>query len=179
MTSRRSWRAVVALVASALPAGVLALYTPSASSQDAVNPPKTDSVAPFACYRTHGEKLLRIVESRTDCGAHETSLQLNQGPPGPPGPPGANGVEVQHVFGQSRYNSDGRKEAYAWCPTGTAVVGGGYTITGDVDVWKKVAVHSNGPSGDRGWSVSAIESEPVSYDWKVHASAVCARRAAK
>jgi hypothetical protein len=151
-----------------------------------------------ACYvPTLG--VLRVVDSTATCQKGETALSWNvvgpqgpagpigmtgatgpqgiqgpvgpQGPQGVPGPAGGGGVTgLVRVQVDSPYDDVATKEVFAPCPTGTHVLGGGYTffLGGPT-----VTLRQNLPSVDAdGWLVSGTNDEGT--PWSVSAIAMCA-----
>lgn len=151
--------------------GLVLLFGPQAASQ---NPEPEVS---GGCYRNSGEKFIRYATSASECGPHETFVQLG-GTEGPPGQPGADGVpELEQVRVQSAFNSNGNKRVTASCPTGKMVLGGGFRLDGS-DAFGSLLVLENQPlSKSNGWTVLVIE-KPATFDsWTAEAYAMCARPA--
>jgi hypothetical protein len=143
------------------------------------------------CYENVSGKL-RV--SDTDdgepkaCGNNETSLSWSQqGPPGPPGPegpkgdtgdtgpqgpPGMSGYE--QVSDTTEFNGDDSKQAFASCPEGKKVTGGGAFIVYSSPDQTGIFISQSGPeSNGVGWSVEAREVLEVGDPWGLQAEAIC------
>jgi hypothetical protein len=94
----------------------------------------------------------------------------DKGDPGPAGPPGVSGREI--VIAASLQNSANAKQAFAHCPGGRKVIGGGARLlplvglSGPVMSW-------NHPADDR-WQARAYEVTPTANVWWIEAYAICA-----
>lgn len=80
--------------------------------------------------------------------------------------------------GESANNSDPSKTAYAECPAGTQLVGGGGGTTNGLLVPLNptaLATAYNGPTIGNDWAVTAHEVVPLPSDWQVSAWAICIR----
>jgi hypothetical protein len=97
------------------------------------------------------------------------------GAPGDPGPPGVSGLERVSISSHS--NSDRHKHAFAPCPTGKKVVGGGAQvfIANDPAADAPIGIMTSFPSAMLdGWAASAQEMVDTDVDWFVTAYALCA-----
>ena len=90
-------------------------------------------------------------------------LQGEHGPQGDPGPQGVQGIqgpagisglEIVHIF--NRFENQARFDAYADCPVGKSVLGGGYQI-GSNNV--NISALANGSSGLSRWVVTAATND--------------------
>jgi collagen triple helix repeat protein len=99
-----------------------------------------------------------------------------QGPQGPAGPPGSSGVSgYEIVTGESGFGPESLKLAFAQCPAGKSLLGGGATTqstfpTADMDL------RQSGPQGGNStttWFASANNNTPGNV-WNLTASAICA-----
>ena len=126
------------------------------------------------------------------CGNSETPLSWNQqgrqGPQGPPGPrgpkgdtgdtgpqgpPGVSGYE--RVSDTTEFDEDDRKQAFASCPEGKKVTGGGAFIVYSSPDETGIFLTRSGPeSNGLGWSVEAREFLEVGEPWGLQAEAICA-----
>lgn len=87
------------------------------------------------CYKnsTPAQGALIAIDSAASCPSGYTTLNWNQtGPQGPAGPAGANGVSgIESVFGTRTITAalaGTNAEAFANCPAGKKVVGGGGSL---------------------------------------------------
>jgi hypothetical protein len=175
MARRPKRLGLVGIAAAVLVSGVL-MYAPQAASQD------PDPQTAAGCYRNSGEQFIRFASTESDCGSHETFIQLG-GAPGPSGPPGADGVpDLQYVRKETGLERTTQKQVSAACPTGTKIVGGGHHLQ-NYDSGRPppgVIVQGSFPDGaefDTAWTVRA-GSTTVSEDrWSITAWAVCAKPA--
>lgn len=98
--------------------------------------PDSDGVIHGCRHNTTGS--LRVIDSDTGqtCAGNETALNWNQsGPAGPAGPPGLSVYQVVTSTLPSGFiQPGGATEGYAVCPSGTRVLGGGYTDSGRFQV---------------------------------------------
>jgi len=81
-------------------------------------------------------------------------------------------------YGESASNSSGSKIAYAECPVGTQLVGGGGGPTDGLLVPInpiELATSYNGPTIGNDWAVNAHEVLPLGSAWQVTAFAICIR----
>jgi hypothetical protein len=173
-------------------AGVFALAAGGSIAWASI--PDSDGVI-HGCYDKVSGKL-RVADTEDGepkgCANHETALTWNQqglpGPPGPPGPegpkgetgdtgpqgpPGASGWE--RVSDTTEFNEDDRKQAFASCPEGKKVTGGGAFIVYSSPDQTGIFLSESGPeSNGAGWSVEAREFLEVGDAWGLQAEAICA-----
>jgi hypothetical protein len=130
------------------------------------------------CYQKN-EGQLRIVPEGKPCRPSEVAISWNaEGPPGPPGTAGSPGVAgLQRVHFSSKNDSESRKDAFAKCPDGKHVVGGGAQVfIGEDRVLDgPIAIKKSWPSDTMdGWAATAEEITPTDLRWHVTAYALCA-----
>jgi hypothetical protein len=129
---------------------------------------------------TSGE--IKIIGANATCPSNYRALDWNiqgpagqQGPIGPVGPvgpmgpqglqgepgqqgiqgaAGISGLEIVHAF--NRVENEPRVDAFANCPTGKKVLGGGYQI-GSNNL--NTSAFASGPNGDSGWAVSVASND--------------------
>ena len=198
LPSQRVRLVALAAVATALMAGGIA-YASIPDSSGAIH----------SCYTKSGGALRVIDSAVTNCKSTETSLNWNQtGPPGPPGangnngtngtngkdgatgptgpsgPTGPAGMSVQQVTGNTAtLGANSNISSQATCPTGTNVIGGGYTHTsfGTGTNVSPFAIVENGPAAPgktnmQAWIVTAgvISNDTVNPTFTFTAVAYCA-----
>jgi hypothetical protein len=78
---------------------------------------------------------------------------------------------VVDVSDHSSSNGDPRKEAFAACPIGTVVIGGGAEVHGG----EGIVLRTNSPAANDSWRAAAFDPGSKGPDWLVEAHAVCAR----
>jgi hypothetical protein len=146
------------------------------------------------CYDNQSGKL-RVFDADEAqpkaCGNRETPLSWNQqgpqgvqGPPGPQGPkgdtgetgpqgpPGVSGYEI--VLDGTPFDDDERKRAFADCPEGKKVLGGGSFLANSTPDQGGIFVTESGPEANGGgWSVEA-EQFVGGNPWGLTAYAICA-----
>jgi Collagen triple helix repeat (20 copies) len=105
-----------------------------------------------------------------DSGQGDPGPQGPQGDPGPKGDPGLPGLSNYQVISGAAVTSSGtdnRVNAAANCPSGTRVLGGGFTTVSDADI----VVHSQLPVGGSSWSVTTTSGSAA---YSLQAYAICA-----
>jgi hypothetical protein len=176
MNGQAKWR--TALLPSAVIAGAasVALWSGAASA---------DSNVIQACVNdTNGN--VRIVSGPGQCRQHENPLSWNmQGPPGetgPMGPAGAQGPpgmsDLERVEFSSANDAAMRKNAFAKCPDGTQVVGGGAQVFTSGVIGGPIAITKSFPDQNMdGWAATAevMGSIPAGQTWFLDAYAQCAK----
>lgn len=118
--------------------------------------------------------LLRLVLPPGPCRQSETAISWNI--QGPPGAPGVSGLE--RVDFSSRSDDTARKNAFAQCPDGKLVVGGGAQVfiaggaSGVIALLKK----SQPSDAMDGWAATgeAITGSQAGLNWFVTSYALCA-----
>jgi len=106
------------------------------------------------------------------CRRNETRISWNrQGPQGPAGV-----ANIQRVDFSSRSDTVPRKSAFAHCPAGTTVIGGGAQILYASGMSGPVALKQSVPSAKKdGWAATAESMDPgFSGAWFITAYALCA-----
>lgn len=129
------------------------------------------------CYQKN-QGQLRIVAAGTPCRPDENAISWNiQGPKGDPGPQGpAGGISgLERVDYSSANDSTSPKHAFAKCPAGKQVVGGGAQVFMQGQENGSVAVKKSFPNkaGD-GWAATAEEMVATDVNWFLTAYALCA-----
>ena len=191
------------LAGIALLAGAAAIGVPSALAATSGPAPVTY----YACVGNHSG-VLRQVGPHQHCYRNEHRIDWNnvgprgprgpRGPQGPQGPQGATGAQgpqgapgAQGVPGLSQYQvvkqggtipGLAAGEVRAYCPTGTQVIGGGYTTDVNVNVGQKVVLLRSQPvhntDGQQDYFAAAIGNyqDPAVAGTAVNATvtAVCA-----
>jgi hypothetical protein len=197
---KRLFVGLAAVIALAIP--LLVIGTAHASAQI---PAAGGAGVIDGCVDKHGN--LRIIDtSTTSCNSNETAVEWNQtgpqglqgpqgdagpvGPSGPQGPAGAQGsAGPQGPAGVSGYDietfstpfdQEQLKVAFAKCPQGLHVIGGGAVVAhtgGDITI----TLHDSGLPSDGlgGWDKTqwfvAAESVPNGVSsWSLTAQAICA-----
>ncbi len=130
-----------------------------------------------ACYQMN-QGQLRIVAAGTPCRPDEKAISWNvQGPKGDTGPQGpAGGISgLERVDYSSANDSTSPKHAFAKCPAGKRVVGGGAEVFIEGQEAGPVAVKKSFPSkaGD-GWAATAEAMGNIDASWFLTAFALCA-----
>ena len=157
------------LAVTAVLAGAAVVWSPtgSAAGEGVIN----------GCYQKN-QGQLRIVAAGTACRPDENAISWNvQGPKGDPGPQGpAGGISgVQRVDFSSANDSTSPKHAFANCPAGQQVVGGGAQVYMEGQENGSVAVKKSFPNKGRdGWAATAEEMVPTDVNWFLTAYALCA-----
>jgi hypothetical protein len=133
-----------------------------------------------ACYQKENGQLRILKTGR--CRPSELPLSWNmQGPKGDKGDkgdmgdPGVSGL--MRKDSSSPNSSDSHQEAFALCPPGKHVVGGGAQVFfhETKTIMGPVAVKTSYPSqAMNGWAASAEEIVPTDLVWHVTAFALCA-----
>ncbi len=131
---------------------------------------------------------VRIVSGSDECRQPEHPLSWNiQGPPGPTGPIGPTGPtgppgvsDLQRVEFSSANTAEMHKNAFANCPAGTLVVGGGAQVfmSGAGVVNGPVAIKKSFPDKEMdGWAATAeaMGPLPAGQTWFLNAYALCAK----
>jgi hypothetical protein len=96
-----------------------------------------------------------------------------QGPGGPQGPPGLSGLELVSMTSEL-IGSESRKFAFARCPAGKQLIGGGAVVNGEGNAENFVALESSGPVTGH-WEALAHEHDlGTGNSWTVTAHAFCA-----
>jgi hypothetical protein len=97
------------------------------------------------------------------------------GPGGPQGPPGLSGLEVVSMPSETS-DSGSPKIAFARCPPGKKVIGGGVSVRGDqgTNAEEFVAVTRSHPIDARTWEAEAHEHTSTGLTWTLIADALCA-----
>jgi hypothetical protein len=96
-----------------------------------------------------------------------------QGPGGPQGPPGLSGLELVSMTSEL-IGSESRKFAFARCPAGKQLIGGGAVVNGEGNAENFVALESSGPVTGH-WEAFAHEHDlGTDNSWTVTAHAFCA-----
>jgi hypothetical protein len=143
-----------------------------------------------ACYDKQSGQV-RIVDPEKNlpkgCGPKEISISWNaQGTPGQDGADGQDGQDGAsgisgyiRVSGHSDTNSVYDKTAFAFCPDGTSVLGGGAGVYGPPiadgqAVVQGVGLVQNHPFNATGWTARASEFIPTDDDWYLGVWAICA-----
>ena len=114
------------------------------------------------------------------CKSNETALNWNmQGPKGDQGDPGAPGAAglsgLERIDYSSTADSESPKKAFAKCPTGKQVVGGGAQVFIAGTDSGPVALRASYPSSTLdGWAATAEEMVATDLKWFVTAFALCA-----
>jgi hypothetical protein len=86
----------------------------------------------------------------------------------------APGSGIVVVGVESPSTSDPTRFAQATCPSGTVLYGGGGRITGGSGVVDLFQFQPGDPAvGDHAFRVTALESTPYQFTWRVHAFAIC------
>ena len=173
MSAQRALRRTGALtVIMAAAAGIL--WSSSAGANGVIQ----------ACYQKENGQL-RILQGSQQCRKSEMPISWNaQGPQGDKGdkgdtgdtgPVGVSGLE--RIVFNSPTDSEPHKEAFAKCPPGKHVVGGGAQVffRETSTIMGPVAVKTSYPSqAMNGWAASAEEVAPTNLMWHVTAFALCA-----
>ncbi len=114
------------------------------------------------CVSTKGR--IRIVPAGTVCGRKETPLDWSNNAI----------VGVQRVDFSSRASSNSPKKAFALCPAGKTLLGGGGKTIVAGGTSAPLALRSSLPDANmHGWAVTAEEAVPTSATWYVTAYALC------
>jgi hypothetical protein len=196
---KRRFVAAAAVVALAAP--LLAIGATHAGAQ----PPSAGSGAVIhGCVDNRGN--LRIIDIATaNCKGNETAIEWNQtgpqgapgqagptgsqgpagiqgpagaqGPTGPQGPAGVSGYDVETFT--TPLDETSLKLAFAQCPSGLHVIGGGAVVahpTGEISI----TLHDSGlpESPVSGWDTTqwfvSAEAVPNGVPWSLTAQAICA-----
>jgi hypothetical protein len=130
-----------------------------------------------ACVNNSGDLKLIDAEAGEVCGKNRKTLTWNQ--QGPAGPAGVAGIHTVTVAGA--LNVQPVKAAFALCPQGELVLGGGakaFTVANGGE-WNPIHVAitqsypwETGPT--QGWGVYANATEGYSSEWQLRAYAICA-----
>ena len=164
--------------------GAIGIASPGAAAAVDASVPNTNVIT--GCYNKQ-TGLLRITHN-APCTPSEQFISWNiQGPRGlqgfpglpgargPHGPPGAAGLELINF--SSHNDSNSPKNAFAMCPSGKHVVGGGAQVfIGAREVTEgPIAIKKSKPSMTMdGWAATAEEIVPTDLKWFVTAYAICA-----
>jgi len=168
----------------ALTAVLAALPLLSAATSSSLSPTvTTQGGTPSNVFRACASKTtggLRTIYPLGACTTNESAVSWNiqgpMGPEGPAGPPGVSGLE--RVDFSSHSNDTPRKNAFAQCPAGKLVVGGGAQVfiaggaSGVVALLKK----SQPSDAMDGWAATAeaIDGSHVGMNWFLTSYALCA-----
>ncbi len=165
----------------ALVAVLLALPLVSAATRNSISPTMTtQGGAPSNVFRACADKTtgaLRTIYPLGPCTANESAVFWNiQGPAGPAGAPGVSALE--RVDFSSRSDDTRRKNAFAQCPEGKLVVGGGAQVFIAGGASSVVALLKKSQPSDTmdGWAATAetIDGEHVGMNWFLTSYALCA-----
>ena len=186
MNGRAKWR--ISLLSSAV-TGLLAGAASVALWSGAAGAAMNDNVIQACVNNTNGN--VRIVSGPDQCRQQEHSLSWNiqgpQGPAGPTGPAGPAGAQgppgmsdLVRVEFSSASSADSHKNAFAKCPDGTEVVGGGAQVfmNGQGVVNGPIAIKKSFPDEKLdGWAATAeaMGAIPAGQTWFLDAYALCAK----
>ena len=138
--------------------------------------PSADGVI-SACKTKDGAiKLIDVEKGQTCQGSQELVEWNQQGPEGPAGQDGVSGYET--VYEQSATTSSGDKTVWAYCPSGTQVIGGGAGVYGPVTgefqlIIDGVGIVQSHPMNTSGWGARAAEFIPTDDEWHLSVWAIC------